>query len=572
MRAVIYARYSTEMQRDTSIADQVEVCRRYAERNGWTVTSVYQDAAASGATAFRPGYASMLADAESRRFDVVVCEAIDRLSRKLADLADLHDRLTFTGVAIYCSTFGLVTPMHVGMMGTFAQMTLADLRHKTWRGQLGRARAGAIPGGLAYGYAVVPPAPGAVDRGYRVIVPDEAEIIRRIYRDYAAGKSPRAIARALNEEKLAGPGGRPWGDTTIRGQPDRGTGILNNPVYCGILKWNRCSYVKNPTTGKRAARVNDASKRETVEVPQLRIIDQDLWNRVEQQRSSSRRAATTASDCSGPMNTLNGTHRKKFLLSGLLTCGLCGGGYTIIGKDRYGCATRRSKGTCQNRTSISRQVVEVRVLAGLKDRMLEPSLVAEFVRTFAAEQALIHREAIVASTRLHSDLEEVERRLAGVLQAVENGAWSNSINGRLCELEACKAKLQQDIEAGSDLPMSVQLHPNVADIYRARVADLQIQLARPEVAGEAATTLTRLIQRIVLTPDATAENGLAVDLHGDLALILSLASGGNARKGAPTTSLSHNEKLPTALANATAMGSLLTVVAGTGFEPVTFRL
>lgn len=105
-----------------------------------------------------------------------------------------------------------------------------------------------------------------------------------------------------------------------------------------------------------------------------------------------------------------------------MTCGECGGGYTIIGKDRYGCATRRPKGTCQNGVSISRQSIETRVFVGLQDRMLEPDLVAEFVRSFAAEQALIQREASVAGARLRSELDDVDRRLQGMLRAVENGA------------------------------------------------------------------------------------------------------------------------------------------------------
>lgn len=159
MRAVIYARYSSDNQREASLADQVEVCRRYIERQGWTVTGTYDDAAISGASSrLRPGFQRLLAEAEARRFDVVVCEAIDRLGRKLADVADLYDRLSFAGVQIHAVSIGHVTQMHIGIMGTMAQMTLADLREKTRRGQLGRARAGRIPGGLAYGYEVVPPA------------------------------------------------------------------------------------------------------------------------------------------------------------------------------------------------------------------------------------------------------------------------------------------------------------------------------------------------------------------------------------------------------------------------------
>jgi hypothetical protein len=84
----------------------------------------------------------------------------------------------------------------------------------------------------------------------------EAATVRRIFLAFADGHSPRAVAKELNEEGIPGPGGRPWGDTTIRGQVDRGTGLLNNTLYIGRMEWNRCSYVKNPQTGKKVARVN----------------------------------------------------------------------------------------------------------------------------------------------------------------------------------------------------------------------------------------------------------------------------------------------------------------------------
>jgi DNA invertase Pin-like site-specific DNA recombinase len=114
MRSVVYARYSSENQREASIADQVEVCRRFIERQGWQLGQVYSDAAMSGASRFRPDYQKLLADAERRQFDVVVCEALDRLGRKLADIADLFDRLTFHGVKLYTIATGEVTAVHIG--------------------------------------------------------------------------------------------------------------------------------------------------------------------------------------------------------------------------------------------------------------------------------------------------------------------------------------------------------------------------------------------------------------------------------------------------------------------------
>ena len=341
-RAVVYARYSTEHQRAASITDQVEVCRRYIKNNGWTLTKCYDDAAISGASSHqRPGYRRLLADAEAGLFDVLVCEAVDRLGRNLADVASLSDQLTFARVEIHATAVGHLTPMHIGIMGTMAQMSLSDTRQKVRRAQLGRARAGRMPAGLAFGYDIVPQAPGAKEAGERCINVAEAAVVTRIFENYADGLSPRQIARTLNTEGVPGPGGRPWGDTTIRGQVDRGTGLLNNTTYRGELCWDRCSYVKNPKTGKKTARVNPESEWERTPVPELRIIDEALWARVRKRQQEARYAMRPAAGT----DPTQPNHRQKFLLSGLLTCGCCGGGYTIIGADRYGCAAVRSKGT-----------------------------------------------------------------------------------------------------------------------------------------------------------------------------------------------------------------------------------
>jgi DNA invertase Pin-like site-specific DNA recombinase len=155
-------------------------------------------------------------------------------------------------MSLHAVNVGAVTTMHVGMLGTMAQMFLSDLREKTKCGQLGRVLQGRAAAGKAFGYDVVE----GTERGGRVIDPAEAAIAERIFTMFAHGVSPRAIARRLNEEHVPGPENRPWQDTTIRGQKERGTGILNNELYIGRLAWNRCSYVKDPRTGKRVARPN----------------------------------------------------------------------------------------------------------------------------------------------------------------------------------------------------------------------------------------------------------------------------------------------------------------------------
>ena len=154
-----------------------------------------------------------------------------------------------------------------------------DLADKTRRGLRGRVELGKSGGGLCYGYKVTRATHDrAAVTGDREIVPGDAELIRRIFQDYAAGLSPKVIAKQLNAERRLGPGGAPWNPSTIHGNPARGTGILNNELYVGRLVWNRLRYVKDPDTGKRVSRPNPPSEWVTTAVPELRIVDDELWN------------------------------------------------------------------------------------------------------------------------------------------------------------------------------------------------------------------------------------------------------------------------------------------------------
>src|SRR5271169_4872062 len=155
MRAAIYARFSTDLQRDASIEDQVRLCKNHTEVQGWSLVKTYSDYAQSGATNLRPGYQHLLADARSGAFDVVVAEALDRLSRDQEHIAALFKQLSFSGVKIVTLTEGEISALHVGLKGTMNALYLTDLRQKVRRGLEGRVRQGRSGGGLCYGYDVV---------------------------------------------------------------------------------------------------------------------------------------------------------------------------------------------------------------------------------------------------------------------------------------------------------------------------------------------------------------------------------------------------------------------------------
>ena len=225
LRCALYARYSSDQQRAVSIEDQFRVCRERAEREGWKIVGTYKDSAISGdSVILRPGIQALIEDARRGLFDIVVAEALDRVSRDQADVATLYKHLRFAGVMIVTLSEGEINELHVGLKGTMNALFLKDLAAKTHRGLRGRVEVGKSGGGICYGYAAT-----------------------------------------------------------------------------------------------RAAHAN----------------------------------------------RLNSTHRPRYLLSGLLECGVCGGSYSKRGQDRYGCSNHVMSGSCANSRTIRRVEIEERVMAGL---------------------------------------------------------------------------------------------------------------------------------------------------------------------------------------------------------------
>lgn len=163
-RCAIYCRYSTDMQKESSLIDQEREAREYAERQGWKVVGVYADAAMSGGSSNRPDFERLKADANADRFDVVLSESIDRLSRNLVVTASLHEELSFLGVRLFTIHQGEINQMLVAMMGMVAEQYVSDLRDKVKRGQRGRVLNGKAAGGVATVISLVALANGRLNQ------------------------------------------------------------------------------------------------------------------------------------------------------------------------------------------------------------------------------------------------------------------------------------------------------------------------------------------------------------------------------------------------------------------------
>ncbi len=332
LRAADYQRYSTDLQRETSIEDQARICRERIDREGWRYVRCYQDRAMSSASRWRPAFLQIIEDAKRGLFDVVVAESLDRLSRDQEDLPYLFKQLGFVGVRIFTLSEGWISELHVGLSGTMGALFLKQLAEKTRRGLRGRVEAGRSGGGNSYGYDVLtkPGADSESERGLRKKNEERAAIVVGIMTEYATGKSRRSIAKALNARAVLGPSGGTWGPSAINGNAERGTGILNNEMYIGRLVWNRLRYVKNPSTGKRQSRLNPPEEWIVKEVPELRIVQQDLWDKVKARQQSMARETRPdkAKADDGTRPNFWEQQRPRYLLSGLMKCGCCGSTYT----------------------------------------------------------------------------------------------------------------------------------------------------------------------------------------------------------------------------------------------------
>ncbi len=492
MRVAIYAR-----------GDQIALARARADKEGWTVVEVYSDAAISGSFLHtRPGLLDMMVAAKEGRIDAVLTESLDRLSRDQSDMIGLHKRLTHWGIKIITLSDGEVNKLHVGIKSLVNSIFLDDLAQKTRRGQLGRVREGRFPGGRCYGYDNVPG-----DASKRVINEAQAAIVRRIYQEYVDGRSPFDIAAQLNAEGVPSPFGGQWNASTINGSRARASGIISNPLYAGRPVWNRQRFVKDPETGKRTPKINPQSEWIEVHVPELAIVDDELF------------AAAMTKRTRFAGKSIVQRRRPKHLLSGLVHCGCCGGAMIVAQRERFGCSNAFNKGTCENRRPIRIDEIQERVLAVLKAQLLAPDVVAAAVEAYRERRRELATAQAGRRRQAQKDLATVDRKIAGVISAIEAGGDPRALAQRLNAREAERREIVRCLPEEGQVSV-VELHPRAADRYRAKVVEIQEALASGREAGAASIAAAReLIDRIVVKPGAKyAPQGL--ELTGNLAVLL----------------------------------------------------
>jgi DNA invertase Pin-like site-specific DNA recombinase len=469
MKAALYARFSTEKQSEASIEDQFRVCERIAEREGFDIAARFSDAAISGGTSSRPGYQSLLRAARRREIDVIVAEDSSRLWRELSEqwraLKELQD------LGVHVVGHGLDTRREeskilLAVSGAMAEAYRDEIARRTRRGLEGRALAGEATGGKAYGYIA------ARDSGTgRIEVNSvEGDVVRRIFELYAVGTAPRSIAATLNAEGVPSPGSSwkrtvrrksGWLASAIHGDVTRGSGILNNRRYVGIVTWGRAAWKRGAAdSSRRRMRMNGKALHEAMD-ERLRIVPQELWERVKARQALQ--SKTIGKLVRGGLRKRAGGAGRpgKYLFTGLLACDVCGASFVLRNRDYYACASHWNGAACSNGINVSRQLVQNVLIAGIRSDLQDEEVLDEIERRVRA--AL--RKSKPQSD--HGDrIRELGREIENLTDAIASGMLKHSpaLATRLQTAEKELARLQQSQAVPRIAPVSINVRKRAAEM------------------------------------------------------------------------------------------------------------
>ncbi len=531
------------MQSSTSSEDQLRNSRTLAKDKGWNVLDEYirSDEELTGRTLVgRDGLADLLrlAQQRPRPFDCILIDDTSRLGRDLPDVLKVCDMFMHYGVFIYFVSDRLDSRdesfriVHL-VKGYGDERYSKDLGKKIHRGQEGKIRKGYTSGASCYGYKntyIRDSSQKGIHGEDKVIavkqvpVPEQAEIIVRIMEMRASGMSFAGIVKALKAEGVPAPQ-RKWKGRIIGSWlPSTIKQITNNELYRGVRHWNRTQKVLNPANGKKNKRVRQPSEWVRVEVPDLQIVTDELWERVQQVNRQMKDKLYG--------RRLGGLNRsaqsRTYLFSGIMHCGLCGGKFAVIiggdpSKVRYGCKNHRFRVACSNRLTIKWQALEQQLIAAISNNLLDPRLEQQRVQDFSAQlQAAVELEEKLASEsvsnapKLIAERADLENQATRLADAIGQHGYSSILSAQLAKVEARLAEIGQLLTAKPVSRLPKFTNEQIREFLRQECKDFCDALTSdPEFARQ---EIQKRIKKLVLTPKETPE-GWVLEVTGDVALL-----------------------------------------------------
>jgi site-specific DNA recombinase len=448
--AAIYARKSTEDERNAedgkSTTRQVELARAFAVTQGWAVAEpwVLIDEGISGANfTARPGLVRLLdgAGQRPRPFDVVVVMSLDRVGREQVQTSGVIRHLTAAGVQLWTYQDGHrvkfdspVDKLMVGIGGFAAEEFRHSVKLKTVEALRKKAGLGHLVAGLAFGYATE----RRGDHSERVVDPEQAATVRRVFEWSAAGFGNDRILRMLGEEQIPGPGPRgTWSKNIVKR-------VLANEVYVGKATYGKTTLIDDGGAGRRV-RV-DPSQWVTATVPELRIVSDELWRAVQQRKAKTRVHYLRSADGKLLSKPESGIV-SKVMLGGIARCAECGSTMTLIGRNdrtaRYRCLGRHNGGKafCSNSGGVPMGILDKAVIGVLLDELLsDRERLWALIREADAKReakAPPRRDTTKAAARL-------QREIDNLVGALASGKGAATLTAEIEKREAALALLKAE--------------------------------------------------------------------------------------------------------------------------------
>lgn len=431
MNAVIYARYSSDNQREESIDAQVRAIKDFAAREGINIIRIYADEAKSATTDQRPQFLDMMKDAETGMFQAVIVHKLDRFSRDRFDSAYYKRHLKKCGVRLISVLENLDdSPESIileSVLEGMAEYYSKNLSREVMKGMKETAYQCKHTGGIPpLGFDVGP------DKSY-VINEWEAEAVRMIFEMFADGKGYSAIIDALNAKGYKTKAGKPFGKNSIHD-------LLLNEKYVGVFVFNK---VYNKINGKRNGHKMKPDD-EIIRIPGgcPAIVSQDLWERVKKRLEANKRASGAYSA------------KAVYILSGRIFCGKCGAAMTgkraRMGRNKsvysyYECSARKSKRTCDMKP-INKEFVEQKVIDALYENLFCDEVIEAATDMIYKHAASRNTEIPEMIKKYEKQLQTVEFEISNIVNAIAKGMFHESMKAKMDELEASKAQLKIRIE------------------------------------------------------------------------------------------------------------------------------
>lgn len=464
-KVAIYVRVSTtdQVEDGYSIDEQVDKLTKYCDIKNWHAYHVYKDGGFTGSNIKRPALQQLLSDAKKKKFDTVLVYKLDRLSRSQKDTLYVIEDVLLKNDVDFVSlseNFDTSTPFGkamIGILAVFAQLEREQIKERMQMGKVGRAKAGKTMAWAkaAFGYKKV--------GDTAEIIPIEAEIVKQIFETYAAGMSITKLVDKLNDEGHIGKD-RKWSYRTVRQ-------ALDNPIYIGYNKFKGEIYKGNHAP----------------------IISEELYYKVQEELKIRQLKAFEMSNNQRPFRT-------KYMLSGLIRCGLCGHCLEVVlynkKKDgtrtrRYGCISNKKhrftttgkEGGCEA-PRHDMPTVEQAVLKEVEKLRLNPSKIDGLMQQDEVVNADLYKKKIV---ELDAQMEKL------VTLYLEADISRDVLDTRKDKIIAEKEALEKKIEE-AQTPRNYQKDAlQTLEAIGKSVYDLTYE--------EQKLLVNKLIKRILLYPD-----------------------------------------------------------------------